>query len=131
MVACLKDILKGIGNGCRSRSYRQSGYTTFQYGHPFLKNTLCGVGQSSVDISGITKPEAVGRMLGITEYIRSGLIDRYCAGIGCRIRLFLTYVELQCLKVKFCSFHNSIVLSLYDVLFFDAKLGYAVFSYKI
>mgnify|MGYP002602200735 CR=1 FL=1 len=57
-----------------------------------LKYILCGVGQTSVNVTGICQTKTCCRMGGIFKYIRSGLINRNGSGIGCRIRLLLTYV---------------------------------------
>ena len=42
----------------------------------------------------ISQTEAVSSVLGITEYIGSCLVDRYGSCIGCRIRIFLSYMQL-------------------------------------
>ena len=46
------------------------------------------------DIARILQAETCGCMSGIVEYIRSGLINRYCACVCCRICLFLSYMNL-------------------------------------
>ena len=94
MVTCTGDILKGIGNGCRTRGYGQSGNTAFQSSHTFLKHILCGIRQPPVNIPRVLQAKAGCRMGRIMEYIRSCLIDRYGAGISGRVRLFLSNVKL-------------------------------------
>ena len=94
MVACTGDILKGISDGCRTRGYGQSGNTAFQSRHTFLEHILGGVGQTTVDVSRVLQAETCGCMSGVMEYIGSCLIDRYGAGISCRVGLFLSNVKL-------------------------------------
>ena len=63
MIAYLQDVLQGIGNSRCSRSDSQSGHTTLQGCHTILEHTLCGVGQSTVDITRIAQTKTVGSML--------------------------------------------------------------------
>ena len=90
--------LNGIGNGCRTGSYCQSSGSAFQSREALLKHFLSGIGQTAVDIAGIGEAEAVRRMFAVVEHIGSGLVDRYGAGICCRIGLFLSNVQLQGFK---------------------------------
>ena len=94
MVACTGDILKGISDGCRTRGYGQSGNTAFQSRHTFLEHILGGIRQPPVNIPRVLQAKAGCRMGRITKYIRSCLIDRYGAGISCRVGLFLSNVKL-------------------------------------
>ena len=90
--------LNSIGNGCRTGSYCQSSGSAFQSREALLKHFLGGIGQTAVDIAGIGKTEAVRRVLAVVEHIGCGLVNRYRAGICCRIGLFLSNVQLQGFK---------------------------------
>ena len=68
-----------VGNGCRTGCQCQSGGAALQGSHSFFQHILCGVGQPSVDISGIGKTEPVRRVPAVMEYIRGGLVNGYRA----------------------------------------------------
>ena len=63
MVAVLRDVLQGIGDSGCTRGNSKTGHTTLEGSHTVLKHALGRVCQSSVDITCITKTEAVCRML--------------------------------------------------------------------
>ena len=120
VVTCLQDVLQGVGHGCRTAGYGQSGHASLQRCHALLEDALCGVGKSAIDVARIAQAEAVGCVLRIAEHVRGGLIDRHGACVGGGVGLFLSYVELQCLEVKFVRFHKAIVVfSEYSLLTFD------------
>jgi hypothetical protein len=98
MVACLHNILQGIGDSCGTTGNCQTRYATFKGCHAILEHALCAIGQSSVNITGIAQAESVGSMLRIVEHITGGLIDGYCASVGSGVGLFLAYMQLQCLE---------------------------------
>ena len=85
---CLDRIIDSCGSGCKC----QCCHAAFQRRNSLLQYILCGVGQTSVNISCICQTESCCRMCGVLKYIRSCLVNRYCSGIGNRIRLFLSYV---------------------------------------
>ena len=78
----------------------QSGHAAFQRCDSLLQNPLCRVGQTAVNVAGILQAEAVCCVLAVMEYIGCGLVDRNRSGIRCRIRVLLSYVQLQCVKSK-------------------------------
>ena len=69
MVSILCKILKGICNRSRTGCYCQCCYTSFKSRNPLLKNILCGICQSSVDIARICQVKSCRRMLTVFEYI--------------------------------------------------------------
>ena len=82
---CVRDC-RCTGGHC------QSGAASLERCHSLLENPLRRVRQTTVNVAGIRKTEAVCRMLCIVEYIRCCLINRYRSRIGCGIGLFLTYM---------------------------------------
>ena len=94
MIACTSDIFESISDGSGTRSDCQSCYPSFKSGYALFKNSLSGVGQTAVDVSRVLQSEACGCMGGVVKYIRGGLVNRNCAGICCRVCLFLSYMNL-------------------------------------
>ena len=90
--------LDRIGNGRRAGSYCQGSGAAFKSSETLLEHLLGGIGQTAVDVAGIGESEAVRRVFAVVEHIGSGLVDRNGAGIGCRIGLFLSNVQLQGFK---------------------------------
>ena len=82
--------LDRVSDGCRAGSKCQGCAAALQCGDPLLKDVLCGVGQSAVDITCIRKTETVCSVLAVMEYIGSGLVNGYCPGIGCGVCLLLS-----------------------------------------
>ena len=105
MVAGLCDVLQGIGDGGSTAGHSQSGHSALEGSHTLFEHALRGVGETSVDVSGIAQTEAVGSMLGVAEDVAGGLIDGHGTGIGGRIGLLLAYMQLQGLEVKSFRFH--------------------------
>ena len=99
MIACTSDILKSISDGSGTRSDCQPCYSSFKSGYALFKDSLSGVGQTAVDVSRVLQAEACGCMGGVVKYIRGGLVNRYCAGICCRVCLFLSYMNLLSLEL--------------------------------
>ena len=94
-----------VGYCCSSGSERQSCNSSFQRRYSLLENVLCGVGQSAVNISGVSQAKTVSRVLAAVEHIRCRLINRNCTGIRNRICLFLSYVKLKCIESKLMLCH--------------------------
>ena len=92
--------LDGVGDGCGAGGDHQCGAAAFQSGKTLLQDLLGGVGQPAVDVAGVGQAKAVCRVLAVMENIRSGLVDGDGAGVGRRIGLFLSYVQLQCLEFE-------------------------------
>ena len=90
----------GIGHRRRSRGDGQSSCPALQGSHSLLQDALGGVGQPSIYITGIPKAEPVCRVLGAVENVGGGLIDGDRSGIGGRIGLLLSYMQLQGFKFK-------------------------------
>ena len=65
MVACTGDILESISDGGSTRSNCQSGYSTFEGGYALFKNSLSGVGQTTVDVSRVLQAETCGCVSGL------------------------------------------------------------------
>ena len=106
VLSCMRQGHDRIGNRSSSGSNSQSADAALQCSDSLLQNVLCGVGQSSIDVPGIAKCEAVRCMLCIVENIRGCLVNRNGSGIGCRIGLFLSYVKLFGFKFEFMLAHS-------------------------
>ena len=109
VVARLGDVLQGVGDGCRAAGHGQARHTALERRHAVLEHGLCGVGQAAVDVAGIAQAEAVGSVLRVVEHIARGLVDRHRTGIGGRVGLLLSDVELERLEVKFECTHSVLV----------------------
>ena len=94
VLTLFSQCLDSICNRSCTCSYGKTCNTTLQSSDTILKYALCGAGQTTIDITCISQTEAVSSVLGITEYIGSCLVDRYGSCIGCRIRIFLSYMQL-------------------------------------
>ena len=77
MVTILCHILQGISDSCSTRGYCQTSHATLKGSHTVLENTLCGIGQTTVDVTCIAEAETVSGMLRIMEYVRRCLVDGY------------------------------------------------------
>ena len=113
VVAILKDVLQSVGNGGSARSDSQTSYTTLEGSHTVFEYTLSRVGQATIDITCVTESESIGSVLRVAEHITCGLVDRHRTCVGSWIWVFLTYMQLKCLKAKFlfcthnlCPFFN-------------------------
>ena len=94
MLACLCKRLNRIGDrGCTGCQCQRCD-TALKRCDALLKDALCRVGQSAVDIACIRKTEACGCMCGILEYIGCGRVNRDGSCVRCGIRLLLTDVKL-------------------------------------
>ncbi len=94
MTAVLPQGFQRICNRRRSGGKSQSRRSAFQSRHTPFQHILRGVCQSSVDIAGIGKAKTGRRMGRVFEYIGSSRVNRYCAGVSCRVRILLAYMEL-------------------------------------
>ena len=96
--------LHGVGHGSGTAGRGQGSHPAFQGGDPFFKDIFRRVGQTAVYIARILQGKTVSGMLAVPEYVRRGLVNGHCPGIGGRIGLFLPYMELQGLKMVFLFF---------------------------
>ena len=120
VVAVLKDVLQSVGNGGSTRSDSQTSYTTLEGSHTVFEYTLSRVGQATIDVTCVTESEAIGSVLRVAEHVTCGLVDRHRTSVGSWIWIFLTYMQLKCLKAKFlfcthnlCPFFNfTLILNL-------------------
>ena len=94
MVARTGDVLKGVSNGCRPRSYGQCGNSSLKGCHTLFKNILRRVCQPPIDIPRVLQAEAGGSMGRVAEYVRSSLVNGDGARIRRRVGLFLSYMKL-------------------------------------
>ena len=62
--------------------------------------------QAGIDIALFGKGEAVGGLLAVFEYIRSGQIHRHRTGVGGGVGLFLTDMELFGLEFTLTEIHG-------------------------
>ena len=88
---CCKSLNRIRDRSCAG-SHCQSSTSALEGRNPLLQHFLRGVGQTTVNISGICKTEPVCRMLTVPKYIGSCLINRYSPGIRRRICLFLSHM---------------------------------------
>lgn len=79
MVTVLSNILEGIYDSGCSTCDGESRNAAFECGDTLLKDILGRVGETAIDIAGLTQSEAVGGIGRILEHIRRGLIDRHRA----------------------------------------------------
>ena len=92
MIPGFCQVLNGIGNCCHTASYCQRCRTAFQCGNSLFKHILCGICQTSVNISAVCQSESCGCMVAVAKYIRRSLINRYCSRICYRVGLLLPYM---------------------------------------
>ncbi len=90
MLPGLGQRLEGIGDRRGSGGHGQCRRTAFQRGDPPLKDILCGISEPSIDVPRIPKAKTVRRMLGITEHIGCGRVDRDRSGVRSRVCLLLS-----------------------------------------
>ena len=123
VVTGISEVRDGVGHGSGAGSNGEASYSSFESGHTVFEDTLCSVGQTAVDVAGILEVEAVGSVLSVVEHIRGRLVDGYRTGIGCGVCLFLAYMKLEGLEMKFFLVaHNLFPFFLICFLFSVAKL---------
>ena len=94
MLSGFRKRLDRIGDRCRAGRQCKRAASVFQGGNPRFKHAFRRICQPAVDISRILQGEAVGRMLGVMEYIGSGCVDRNRPCVCCGVGLFLADVKL-------------------------------------
>ena len=99
MIPRLGQSLNGVGNRRRAGGQGQSSHAAFQSCDTLFQNILGGIGQPAIDVACIRQTKPGGGVSGIVEHITGGLIDGYRPGVGGRICLFLTCVELDGLEL--------------------------------
>jgi hypothetical protein len=77
---------EGQGFGSLPRSRGQCRRTAFQGGQALLQDIRGGVHDAGIDVAGLSQAEQVGRVGGIVEGVRGGLVKRYGAGPGVLVR---------------------------------------------
>jgi hypothetical protein len=100
VVTLASESRDGISKSCCTRSDCETCDTAFESSDALFKNVLRGVGEAAVDVASILQVKTVRSVLSAVEHVRSGLIYRNCAGIGCRVCLFLTNVELKSFEME-------------------------------
>ena len=94
VVTVLCERLEGVAQSRCTGCNCQCGRTALQRRNALFKDILGRIGQSAVDIARIREAKARLCMVAVVEDIRSGLVNRHCACVGCRIGLLLAYVKL-------------------------------------
>ena len=94
MLSGLGQRLEGVGDGRRSGGNRQRCAAIFQRRDSGFKHALGRVCQSAVDVAGIPQSKAVSSMIAAMEHVGSRCVNRNGAGVGYRIGLFLTNMQL-------------------------------------
>ena len=69
MLAFGCERLDRVCDRSRAGSESQSCYAALESSDPLLKNALCGVCKSAVDVACVRKSETVSGVLGVMEYI--------------------------------------------------------------
>ena len=122
VVSGLQDVLQRIGDGSGAAGNGQTGHTAFEGGHAVFEDALRGVGQTAVDVAGVTQSEAVGGVLRVAEHVAGGLIDGHRTGVGGQIVIGLPHMELKSLEsvVVLCAhslspFFNDLVFVVFRV----------------
>ena len=80
VVTGLGEGLQRVSDGSGAGSDGETGHAALERGDTVLEDALGGVGQTTVDVTGIGQAKAVGSVLGITEHVARGLVDRHGAG---------------------------------------------------
>ncbi len=79
VVTGLGECLQGIGDGGGARGDGETSNAALERGDTVFEDALGGVGQTTVDVTGVGKAKAVGGVLGVAEHIARGLVDRHTA----------------------------------------------------
>src|SRR5690606_27665893 len=93
----LQNIVQGKQLCRLARSRSKSRNTAFQSRYPFFEDIGGRVHDPGIDVAKFLQCKKICAVLRAVEYKGSGLVNRYRACIGCRIR-FLTGVYLQRFK---------------------------------
>ena len=99
MVALLQDGHQRHRLRGHAAGGRQSGATTFQCGHPFLKRCHGGVGEARVHIAEGLQVKQTCRVVGTVEHKAGGLVDGQRARAGGTVR-HLTGVDRERLGLE-------------------------------
>ena len=94
VVAGNSEVLESVGHGGGSRGDSQSGYAPFEGGDASFENLLCGVAQPAVDVARLFQVESGGGVSRVAEHVGGCLIDGYGPGVGGRVGLLLSHMEL-------------------------------------
>ena len=98
VVTGLGDVAHGVFDGGGAGSDGQTGGATFKGGDAVLEDALGGVGQTAVDVARVSEAEAGLGVVEVVEDVAGGSVDRDRAGVGGRVGLLLTHMQLQGLK---------------------------------
>ena len=98
MIAGLGDVAHGVFDGGGAGSDGQTGGATFKGGDAVLEDALGGVGQTAVDVARVSEAETGLGVVEVVEDVAGGGVDRDRAGVGGRVGLLLTHMQLQGLK---------------------------------
>ncbi len=99
MISRFCHCLERIGNSRRAGGNSQRRNATLQCCNSLLKDILCGIGKTSVNIPGILQGKPGFCVITVAEHKGRCLIDRNGTGIRYRIRLFLADMKGKCLKM--------------------------------
>jgi sporulation-control protein spo0M len=100
VVTLASESRDGISKSCCTGSDCETCDTAFESSDALFKNVLRGIGEAAVNVACILQMETVRSVLSAVEHVRGGLVYRNCAGIGCRVCLFLTNVELKSFEME-------------------------------
>ena len=98
VVTGLGDVAHGVFDGGGAGSDGQTGGATFKGGDAVLEDALGGVGQTAVDVARVSEAETGLGVVEVVEDVAGGGVDRDRAGVGGRVGLLLTHMQLQGLK---------------------------------
>ena len=83
----------------------ERGDASLKRGDSLFEHVLGGICKSAVDVARVGEAEASRGVRTVMEYVRSSLIYRHRSGVGRRVRVFLSYMELKRFKSVFV--HNN------------------------
>ena len=99
MVSRAGNIKDRIRDGGCTGGYGQGAHTTFEGGDALFQHILRGIGEAAVDVAGVGQAKTGRRMFGVMEYVGRGLVNGNGTGVGSRVCLFLSYMDLKGLEV--------------------------------
>ncbi len=95
VIAALGDVAHRVFHGRGAGCDRQACGAAFKGRDAVFEHALGGVGQTTVDVAGVRQAEASLGVVEVVEHVAGGLVDRHRAGIGGRVRLLLSDMQLQ------------------------------------
>ena len=118
VVAGLGDVAHRVFHGGRAGRDGQARGAAFEGRDAVFEHALGGVGQTAVDVARVRQSEAGLGVVEVVEDVGGGLVDRHRAGVGGRVGLLLSDMQLQRLKTVVLVCHGGL-LRMDSCLIFD------------